>query len=116
MDVLRRCNLQIDNIRRARVHLARLRERVEGRPHSPRVAELYSEVVALDRVLTDRTRQVVAAMGRLDATGQGADEVELDVELIGHLERKLLTKSALLAREFNARSAKRVLCDEEPLG
>jgi len=103
MDLLSRCSIEFGNVRGARARLTNLASLIERRPHDPRVIGMYTKLQALEGILAERARQLVTGMEQLEATGQGAEDLELDVELVAHLERRVQEMGALLARELEAR-------------
>jgi hypothetical protein len=101
MDLLSRCSIEFDNVRGTRRKLTNLATLLETRPLSQRVIGLYTELRALDGILVERARRMAVGMQELEATGQGAEDLELDVELVAHLERRMVEMGAILARELD---------------
>ena len=116
MDLLSRCEVELHNVGKIREETDALRSRVGPGPHGPRVAALYEEVVALDRSLADRARQVLVRAAEFEEGDKGVEELELEAELTAHLAHKLLYAGALLKRELDPRRQTCVVKDEEPLG
>ena len=106
MDLLSRCSIEFDNVRGTRSRLTNLATLLASRPLSPRVIGLYTELRALDAILAERARRLATGMVELEATGQGAEDLELDVELVAHLERRMIEMGTLLARELDPTETK----------
>ena len=101
MDLLSRCSIEFDNIRGTRNRLSNLAMLVATRPRTPRVIGLYTELRTLDGILVERARRLANGMEELEATGQGPEDLELNVELVAHLERRIAEMGAQLARELD---------------
>ena len=116
MDLLSRCELELHNVGKIREQTDALRSLVGSGPHGPRVAALYAELVALDRTLADRAREVLVRAVEFAEADRGVEELELEAELTAHLAQKVVDAAALLKRELDPRRRTAVAKEEEPLG
>jgi hypothetical protein len=115
MDLLSRCEVELHNVGKIREQADALRSLVGSGPHGPRVAALCADLVALDRTLADRARQVLVRAREFAEADKGVEELELETELTAYLAQKLLYASALLKRELDPRRRTTVAKEEEPL-
>lgn len=116
MDIFCRWKIVFDKICETRARVKTLGTLLESQPRSRRTVALYTELIQLDRTVADRAEQLLGRRNQVDAMGQGIEELELDIELVAHLERKMALASALLKRELEPHKGFEAVGYEEPLG